>query len=101
MMVWTVNDEYMMKWAIKKGLDGVISDEPQKFLAVVEGWKRGEREMKLTMRQVFLLAWYNLMVMIFGLVFWWKHGRKTQIPPTPIRKEINLDEKDRTETGGS
>ena len=80
LMVWTVNDEYMMKWAISKGVDGVVSDDPKKYLQVCRDWEQGKREMKLTMGRVVMVLWFNLMVFIFGLIFWWKHGRKTQIP---------------------
>ncbi|KAL9632586.1 MAG: hypothetical protein Q9164_005227, partial [Protoblastenia rupestris] len=31
---WTVNDESMMRWSIKQGLDGVITDDPKRFLEV-------------------------------------------------------------------
>lgn len=80
LMVWTVNDEYMMKWAIRKGVDGVISDDPKKFLQVCQDWTQGKREMRLTARQLLSVLWFNLMVFLFGLVFWWKHGRQSQIP---------------------
>ncbi|KAH7041965.1 PLC-like phosphodiesterase [Macrophomina phaseolina] len=36
---WTVNKERMMEWSIAKGLDGVVTDEPLKFLEVCKRWE--------------------------------------------------------------
>ncbi|KAL9624869.1 MAG: hypothetical protein Q9160_000916 [Pyrenula sp. 1 TL-2023] len=38
LFVWTVNDEDMMRWSIRKEVDGVITDEPEKFLRVCREW---------------------------------------------------------------
>ncbi|KAK1754490.1 glycerophosphoryl diester phosphodiesterase [Echria macrotheca] len=35
--VWTVNDRVWMDWAIRKGVDGVITDDPALFLDVCRG----------------------------------------------------------------
>jgi len=34
LLVWTVNDEEWMEWSIRKEVDGVITDDPKKFLEV-------------------------------------------------------------------
>ncbi|KAL0254642.1 hypothetical protein SLS55_010122 [Diplodia seriata] len=36
---WTVNKERMMRWSIEKGLDGVVTDDPKKYLEECERWK--------------------------------------------------------------
>ncbi|OJD34307.1 glycerophosphoryl diester phosphodiesterase [Diplodia corticola] len=36
---WTVNKERMMRWSIQKGLDGVVTDDPKRFLDECERWK--------------------------------------------------------------
>ncbi|KAK4168820.1 glycerophosphoryl diester phosphodiesterase [Cladorrhinum sp. PSN259] len=33
--VWTVNEEAWMEWSIKKGVDGVITDDPKRFKEVL------------------------------------------------------------------
>ncbi|KAH6696880.1 glycerophosphoryl diester phosphodiesterase family protein [Plectosphaerella plurivora] len=33
--VWTVNEPFWMRWAVKQGVDGVITDDPAKYLDVV------------------------------------------------------------------
>ncbi|KAK0616097.1 PLC-like phosphodiesterase [Bombardia bombarda] len=42
LFVWTVNDEYWMEWSIRKQVDGVITDDPQLFLDVLERYKAAQ-----------------------------------------------------------
>lgn len=72
---WTVNEEAMMRWSISKGLDGVITDDPKTFLEVCDDWEQGTREIKFPWKSLTMIAWINFMVVIFGSIFWWKHGR--------------------------
>ncbi|KAF4911370.1 Phosphatidylglycerol phospholipase C [Colletotrichum viniferum] len=39
LFVWTVNEEEWMEWSIAKGVDGVITDEPEAFLEVCRRWE--------------------------------------------------------------
>lgn len=71
---WTVNEESMMKWSISKGLDGVITDDPKKFLEVCDDWERGKREIVIVWKQWVSILWVQLMVIVFGSIFWWKYG---------------------------
>ena len=36
LFVWTVNDEQWMEWSIRKQVDGVITDDPKRFLEVCD-----------------------------------------------------------------
>ena len=72
---WTVNEVAMMRWSISKGLDGVITDDPKKFLEVCDDWERGKREITIPWKSLTMIAWINFMVVVFGSIFWWKHGR--------------------------
>lgn len=74
MYVWTVNERAMMKWCIKNEFDGVITDDPKRFLEVCDEWEQGQREIEISWGQWMLIAWINFMVLIFGILFWWKHG---------------------------
>ncbi|KFY25912.1 hypothetical protein V493_04376 [Pseudogymnoascus sp. VKM F-4281 (FW-2241)] len=40
--LWTVNEEKWMKWCISKGVDGVITDDPKKYLEVADGYDEKE-----------------------------------------------------------
>jgi len=39
LFVWTVNEEEWMEWSIRKGVDGVVTDDPKKFLDVCRRWE--------------------------------------------------------------
>lgn len=39
---WTVNDAGWMRWAVRRGLDAVITDDPKRYLEVAEEYKRGK-----------------------------------------------------------
>ncbi|KAK8115162.1 hypothetical protein PG999_007231 [Apiospora kogelbergensis] len=42
--VWTVNDDDWMRWSIRKGVDGVITDNPERFLQICRDWPDDEDE---------------------------------------------------------
>ncbi|KAL8670937.1 MAG: hypothetical protein Q9168_004552 [Polycauliona sp. 1 TL-2023] len=71
---WTVNDDNHMRWSIKHGADGVITDNPKRFLEVCEEWEHGKRDVHFTRKQWFQIIWFSLMNIIFGCIFWWKFG---------------------------
>ena len=72
--VWTVNERDMMRWSIDKELDGVITDDPKRFLEVCDEWEQGKREINISWGQWIMIAWINLLVLLFGTIFWWKYG---------------------------
>lgn len=71
---WTVDELSMMRWSIREGLDGVVTDDPKRFLEVCQEWEGGKREVVITWRQWAFITWVNLMVIVFGVLFWWKYG---------------------------
>ena len=76
---WTVNEESMMRWSIKHQLDGVITDDPQRFQEVCDEWEQGKRTITLDRRQLLLILWLHLMVMIFSVLFRWKYPFRRSI----------------------
>lgn len=82
-LAWTVNDDNMMRWCIKHDLDGVITDDPKRFLEVCDEWEQGKREIKIGRKEIFLTLWLHMMVMIFGVIFRWKY---------PFRKSLSYKE---------
>jgi len=91
--VWTVNEESMMTWSISNGLDGVITDDPEKFLEVCEDWERGHRKVDISWGQWMMIFWINFMVLIFGSIFWWKYGGTQKRKEAKTRKEIGFPSK--------
>lgn len=63
-LLWTINDEVTMKWCIYKGVDGVITDDPKKYLEIARSYN-GEK-VHLSARQLFTVLWLNILVFIFG-----------------------------------
>ncbi|KAK4964103.1 hypothetical protein LTR28_004059 [Elasticomyces elasticus] len=62
---WTVNEEKKMEWCIRKGLDGVITDDPELFLKVCERYDEGSERQRLP---VFMLLnvmriWLSVLVL--------------------------------------
>lgn len=71
---WTVNEEAKMRWSIREGLAGVVTDDPKKFLEVCEDWQQGHTQVNIPRSQWLMTAWLQICLWIFGAIFWWKHG---------------------------
>ena len=63
-----------MKWSISREADGVITDDPKRFLEVCDEWESGKREIRIGWRLWLEVLWINVMVLVFGSIFWWKYG---------------------------
>jgi len=70
---WTVNEEKRMRWCVKQGLDGVITDDPKLFLEVCQDYEDGSKlEAKaLKEKETFKAKdWYSfLAIQVFVTVF--------------------------------
>ena len=61
---WTVNEESRMRWDIRQGLDGVITDDPKLFLEVRRSWHEGTKD------GVSAKAWLDVLRMnFFALIY--------------------------------
>lgn len=75
-----------MRWAVRKGVDGVLTDDPKRYLEVVkemEGEAGGVRKQdKVTWREIIGLVWINAIIVIFGtmlrLKLMWRGGRTSK-----------------------
>lgn len=74
MFGWTVNDERNMRWSIKRNLDGVISDDPKKFLAICNNWQVEKNQPTWAIRQLLNLLRFNFLALIFSIMFRVKFG---------------------------
>lgn len=86
--VWTVNEEDMMRWSINKEVDGVITDDPKRFLEVCDEWEQGKRKINISWGQWMMAAWINFMVLVFGTIFWWKYSSSTGKGKPTQRKAV-------------
>lgn len=82
---WTVNDEVGMDWCVRKGLDGVITDDPKKYIAFRDGWEEGSTPLKWSWKTVMMYVRINVFAMMFGLIFWRRYGfgLKFEAPSKP------------------
>jgi hypothetical protein len=91
--LWTVNEEPWMKWSIRKGVDGVITDDPKKYLEVCKEYQ-GEK-IHLPWRLWGTVIWMNMIASIFSLLFRYRYGfnvdvgkvRRTLEASVPIPSE--------------
>jgi len=72
--LWTVNEEVWMRWSIKKQVDGVITDDPKKYLAVCKDFDDEAPILRLPLKDYFMITWINVLVVFFGLLFRYKYG---------------------------
>jgi len=74
---WTVNEEDWMKWSIRKEVDGVITDDPKKYLQVCKEY-HGEK-IHLSLRSWGTLIWMNLLAAVFSLLFRYRYGFRVDV----------------------
>ncbi|KAH6683033.1 putative glycerophosphoryl diester phosphodiesterase [Halenospora varia] len=81
---WTVNDEEWMKWSIRKELDGVITDDPKKYLEVCDDYQ-GE-SIHFPISSWGTLIGMNLLAAVFSILFRYRYGFK--IDSGKVKKRI-------------
>lgn len=71
LFTWTVNDANLMRWSIKKDLDGVITDDPKLFNSICEGWEAREKSLlsRPTLKQWLQTLWLWILIVVFGFGF--------------------------------
>ncbi|PVI04711.1 PLC-like phosphodiesterase, partial [Periconia macrospinosa] len=72
---WTVNDVRQMRWDVRHGLDGVITDDPKTFLEVRKAWREGVRDGEgLGVRMWLQVAWTQVFIAMIGVSLHWTFG---------------------------
>lgn len=72
---WTVNDPKNMDWCIRKGIDGVITDDPEKFLTVCKNFREDVKPSWPPTMVAFYL-YVNVLAALFSFIFYHRHGFK-------------------------
>jgi phosphatidylglycerol phospholipase C len=73
--LWTVNDVKAMKWSIRKGVDGVITDDPKKYLEVCETYGGEPIYFSiLTLMKIIILNVLSKVAMV--IAYWYDHNIK-------------------------
>ncbi|KAI9804531.1 MAG: hypothetical protein M1825_001430 [Sarcosagium campestre] len=66
--VWTVNAEEMMRWSIRKEVDGVITDDPKRFAKVCDEYDVSSSPDELAWRTLLIVWWYSLMAVVINSI---------------------------------
>jgi len=74
---WTVNEVEWMKWSIHKEVDGIITDDPKRYLEVCKEYE-GE-SICLPLMMWGSVIWVNILAFIFSLFFRSRYGFKVQM----------------------
>lgn len=81
---WTVNDESRMRWDIRRGLDGVITDDPKLFLEVRRAWHEGTRD-GVSVKTWLDVARLNFFALIYTILFQFMFGFEKKKPLVKVR----------------
>jgi glycerophosphoryl diester phosphodiesterase len=71
---WTANDEKTFDWSIRKGIDGVITDDPRKFIEFRDSWDVKKPKVQWTPKLLMTYVQINLFAWVFGWIFWRRYG---------------------------
>jgi hypothetical protein len=71
---WTVNDEKKMKWCIKNGVQGIVTDDPEKSVAVCKAWNEADPSPSFGWREWFAIIRFQILTSLFYWVFRWRFG---------------------------
>ncbi|WPG99088.1 Hypothetical protein R9X50_00189700 [Acrodontium crateriforme] len=71
---WTVNDEYDLDWVVKRKLDGVITDDPKRFVDLMDPSNGKAISASRPLSKIPGLVRINFLVSTFSWLFGWKHG---------------------------
>lgn len=74
MYTWTVNDEKSMDWCIRQGFDGVITDDPKKFLALCDTFEPSSKPPPWAWSTIINFARINFFAWLFSLIVFRKYG---------------------------
>lgn len=70
---WTVNDPKNMDWCIRKGIDGVITDDPEIFLNACDNFREDVKPPWPPKILAFYL-YVNFFATLFGFIFFRRYG---------------------------
>lgn len=66
--VWTVNEENLMSWSLRKQLDGVVTDRPEEYRRLAESWT-GNGDERIRASQTAEVWMASLVIVLFGWIF--------------------------------
>jgi len=92
---WTINEEGWMEWAIRRRLNGIITDDPKLYLEVCKryrqesGIQRARRRYSLQSMWQALHAWYDVLYFIWAFFVGALAVVKKNFDPKVVQKELS------------
>lgn len=86
-LAYTVNDEGRMRWCVRRGLDGVVTDDPAAYLRVCRGWEAERDKWDWTARTLVAVLRANVLCALLGMLFRLKFGvgmDSKRVAPAPV-----------------
>jgi len=72
---WTVNEARWMNWSIKRGVDGVITDDPKKYLEVCRDYdENASLDHRFTVQDARTWVIVHSFLVVFTALFWLRRG---------------------------
>ncbi len=84
LFLWTVNDDNSMKWSISKQVDGVITDDPKRYLELCRSYD-GEG-VAISLKGWSTFVFIKFMVPFFQLLVKYKYG--TRMSTGRVKQDI-------------
>ncbi|KAH7026106.1 PLC-like phosphodiesterase, partial [Microdochium trichocladiopsis] len=94
---WTINEESWMEWAIRRRLDGIITDDPKLYLEVCKryrresGLQRARRRWSLHNTRQALHAWFEVLYFIWAFFVGGLVAFKKAFNPRLVSGELGGD----------
>ncbi|KAK4195965.1 PLC-like phosphodiesterase, partial [Triangularia verruculosa] len=82
--VWTVNDERWMRWAVRKGVDGIVTDEVGLLKDVVDG---GRKEGKVSVGMYIKAGFIQVLTMVLVVVIWGRLRKVGRVIGGEVKRE--------------
>ena len=87
---WTVNERDKMEWCIRRKLDGVITDDPAKFLQVCEEFDEAAKKPWVELRVRGYMDMVRIYFFVTFMAFFFRKMLRPVASPALIRREGQL-----------
>ncbi|KAH6722123.1 putative glycerophosphoryl diester phosphodiesterase [Leptodontidium sp. MPI-SDFR-AT-0119] len=84
LFLWTVNDDNSMRWSISKQVDGVITDDPKRYLELCRSYN-GEK-VSISLKGWSTFVFIKVLVPFFQLLVKYKYG--TRMSTGRVKQDI-------------
>lgn len=90
-LAWTVNEKDRMEWCIRHGLDGVITDDPKRFLEVCEEYDDAKKDPFLPIKLGGLFDVFRAWIWV-SVLAWLFHKRLSRLAPVASKDLIKKED---------